>query len=714
MGDSTPAPGPADEFSAATTDIRHAEVQGKAAYSLPASESALAAQFRHQQYGNSHPHQHQQQHQYAFASQYDVTTQTQSPGRGQPGPYSISAMMHSLPHANFRPGQRFSPPAHGAGAQPMPHMSPYMGPSPMSPPPGPPYYMHQNGHIQSYYGPPPPAPQHQQQQQHPQQPQQQQQQHPQQSQQQQHQQHQHQQQQQHHHHHHHQHHQQQQHQPQHQHQHQQHQRQDGMPARANTTYYPQQVVHPQYYYHHGGQFANHAPMMQNPMASANYLQSGPQHSSARIAQKRTTDQSTTTKASQPPAQLEGVKPDSRPSVVRGPPRKPRQSGHAIWIGNLPPQTELMSLVYHVCKEAPGLESLFLISKSNCAFANYKDEPACLAAQQKIHDSKFQSVRLVSRLRKNTVEGASGITAPTGPSASTPQSLALQGKAGDGLASVPSVAAVTPDLDPSSEVAGAASGPLTSVEPTGSAAVTGNASQTQKDKYFILKSLTVEDLEQSIKTGIWATQPHNEKALNNAFQVAENVYLIFSANKSGEYFGYARMTSQINEDPAAAIEFGPKSQSVTDVGLPKAIPTEANEFTPKGSIMDDSERGTIFWEAEIDEDAEDEEYQPINFKSAGAETAEAKTWGKPFHLEWVSTSRLLFYRTRGLRNPWNSNKEIKIARDGTELEPSVGRKLTSLFSPRVQSPSVATAGSSTRQQQIRMASGYPPARPPYQK
>merc|ERR1712000_401419 len=109
------------------------------------------------------------------------------------------------------------------------------------------------------------------------------------------------------------------------------------------------------------------------------------------------------------------------SVVRGPPRKPRQSGHAIWIGNLPPQTDLMSLVLHVCKETVGLESLFLISKSNCAFANFKDEAACAAAQVKIHDSRFQTVRLVSRLRRNSVGTASGVTVPTGPAALTPPS-----------------------------------------------------------------------------------------------------------------------------------------------------------------------------------------------------------------------------------------------------------------------------------------------------
>ncbi|KAK5003802.1 hypothetical protein LTR60_006726, partial [Cryomyces antarcticus] len=51
---------------------------------------------------------------------------------------------------------------------------------------------------------------------------------------------------------------------------------------------------------------------------------------------------------------------------------------------------------------------------------------------------------------------------------------------------------------------------------------------------------------------------------------------------------------------------------------------------------------------------------------------SQEWGKPFKIEWISTNRLPFYRTRGLRNPWNANREVKIARDGTELETSVGK------------------------------------------
>lgn len=183
--------------------------------------------------------------------------------------------------------------------------------------------------------------------------------------------------------------------------------------------------------------------------------------------------------------------------------------------------------------------------------------------------------------------------------------------------------------------------------------------------------------------------------------------MFSANKSGEYYGYARMTSPINDDPAAAIEFAPKAHSTADVDLPKAIPTEATEFAPKGRIIDDSARGTIFWEAD-DEDqtagggdangnsgGQDEEGSGAS--AAGGDTGsvksgqdgangEVKAWGKPFQLEWLSTNRLPFYRTRGLRNPWNSNREVKIARDGTELEPSVGRKLIGLFN-RAQSPAI---------------------------
>jgi hypothetical protein len=141
-----------------------------------------------------------------------------------------------------------------------------------------------------------------------------------------------------------------------------------------------------------------------------------------------------------------------------------------------------------------------------------------------------------------------------------------------------------------------------------------------------------------------------------------------------------MTSPILEDATDFVSSAPKPENLLDApDVPKSIPTPATEFAPKGRIIDDSARGTIFWEAQLS-DSEGEvgdqlkEQQQID---ADASTV-AQSWGKPFKIEWISTNRLPFYRTRGLRNPWNANREVKIARDGTELETSVGERLIQMF------------------------------------
>ena len=48
-----------------------------------------------------------------------------------------------------------------------------------------------------------------------------------------------------------------------------------------------------------------------------------------------------------------------------------------------------------------------------------------------------------------------------------------------------------------------------------------------------------DLDLSVEKGLWATQRHNEGILDQAFRTSEEVYLIFSVNKSGEFYGYAK-------------------------------------------------------------------------------------------------------------------------------------------------------------------------------
>ncbi|KAI1452365.1 hypothetical protein F4805DRAFT_32070 [Annulohypoxylon moriforme] len=585
----------------------------------------------------------------AFSGQLEMS-HAQGPARQ--GPYNMTAMAAALPPSGYRhnynqgqPQQRYNTAPSSNMIQPMPQIAQFAGPPNMAQIGSQPYYVTQHPQMSSYYNAQYSSPQ------------------------------------------------QQQHQAQ---------QQPNMSPRHNLSYYPNQVMmnqsqHPLsaagYYYPPTNQYQPPHSTIQNQMNPGQYiLADGSSNDLRDVSPPHVNDQTNMVANSA----RGDTTTDSRSNIVRGPPRKPRQSGHAIWIGNLPPQTDLMSLVHHVCKEAPGLESLFLISKSNCAFANFKDERSCVEAQQKLHDSKFQSVRLVSRLRKSTVEGVGGQTAPTGPAATSPNGQNTSAESMTSPRGKPSESA-TPVSETQNESRNTNSGDIS----------------PQKDKFFILKSLTVEDLELSVRTGVWATQSHNEEVLNNAFKSVDNVYLVFSANKSGEYFGYARMTSPINDDPAAAIEFAPKAQATSNLDLPKAIQTEATDTCPRGRIIDDSARGTIFWEVERDDadstaDAEDSDDSASARSGQEGEGGPNKAWGKPFKLEWLSTTRLPFYRTRGLRNPWNSNREVKIARDGTELEPSVGRRLIGLFN-RIQSPGPIMGP----RPGIPIVAGYPPPpMPPY--
>ncbi|KAI6093977.1 hypothetical protein F4821DRAFT_221859 [Hypoxylon rubiginosum] len=607
----------------------------------PVNNPAFQAQYQQQFYGSA-PN--------AFSGQLDMS---HGPGPARQGPYNMAAMANALPQSAYRTNynqgqqqQRFNT---GPSSNMMPHvqqMAQFAGPANMAQMGGQPYYVPQHPQMSPYYNAHlSPSQQHQAAQ------------------------------------------------------------QPSLSPRHSLSYYSNSVMmnqsqHPLpagYYYPPSNQFQSQHSAIQGQMAQGQFFLPDGTSSDPRGASPSQGNDHAGVSAG---SARSDTSPEARSNVVRGPPRKPRQSGHAIWIGNLPPQTDLMSLVHHVCKEATGLESLFLISKSNCAFANFKDEQTCVAAQQKLHDSKFQSVRLVSRLRKSTVEGAGGQTAPTGPAATSPSG---QNTTAESIKS-PRDKAPEP----------VASVPETPQQPELKSGLNSDASG-QKDKFFILKSLTVEDLDLSVRTGVWATQSHNEEILNNAFKVVDNVYLVFSANKSGEYFGYARMTSPINDDPAAAIEFAPKAQVTSNLDLPKAIPTDATDSCPRGRIIDDSARGTIFWEVERDDvdgmvDGEDSEDSASARSGQEGEGGPNKAWGKPFKLEWLSTTRLPFYRTRGLRNPWNSNREVKIARDGTELEPSVGRRLIGLFN-RIQSPAPVPMGARPG---MPMVAGYPPPPmpPPY--
>ena len=122
-------------------------------------------------------------------------------------------------------------------------------------------------------------------------------------------------------------------------------------------------------------------------------------------------------------------------------------------------------------------------------------------------------------------------------------------------------------------------------------------------------------------------------------------------------------------------------------MPEVVYTPGTESAPEGAIFTDAYRGTIFWEADMASQdnlshklVSDSSTHESTDGGASPESAKDKEWnlGSPFEIKWMSTTRLPFYRTRGLRNPWNSNRDVKIARDGTELETNIGIRMLELF------------------------------------
>lgn len=153
----------------------------------------------------------------------------------------------------------------------------------------------------------------------------------------------------------------------------------------------------------------------------------------------------------------------------------------------------MDLKDHFSQEATEeLVSVFHISKSNCAFINYKTAAACAAALSRFNDSRFHGARLVCRLRHGTILASASHEAigSATPSPSQDQSDSKQLMINDDTESV-------------------------AYRKFG---YNRRSSARMTSRYFVVKSLTVEDLEHSRQTNIWATQTHNEDQLNQAYEV----------------------------------------------------------------------------------------------------------------------------------------------------------------------------------------------------
>lgn len=148
------------------------------------------------------------------------------------------------------------------------------------------------------------------------------------------------------------------------------------------------------------------------------------------------------------------------SIPRGPPKKPKKSGFALWVGNLPPSTTLLELCFLFGTN--DIQSIFLIQKTFCAFVNYKSKMALLEGKQ-----AFEKRGKI--LRGNQ--------------------LVIKIKTDE-----------------------------SNIEDLNEEKTFSPASTESKDRYFVCKSLTVEDLQASAMYGMWATQSHNQSIFNEAFKV----------------------------------------------------------------------------------------------------------------------------------------------------------------------------------------------------
>ncbi|KAF5317679.1 hypothetical protein D9619_012686 [Psilocybe cf. subviscida] len=540
-------------------------------------------------------------------------------------------------------------------------------------------------------------------------------------------------------------------------------------------------------------------------------------------------------ANLPPAQ----RPSSRSTTARSPaPPTPASDSSPLEEGDL----------------GPGVLSIFLIARSNCAFVNYVSERLLQRAITTFDGLPLRPAdprcpRLVCRVRARDDDLRAGVGAQRGmgmhtkwikdqkafkaaaPPATNPVGGrgALNAGSSSGTASTEISASGDEDDWRGKEDRHAKHG-----SSSGSYASTnsGFLAKHYPRRYFILKSLTQEDLDISVKAGVWATQKHNEEILDQAYRTSQEVNLIFSVNKSREFYGYARMigpvlrgekrtawasrssrssispsdqrnssktiftpqpgrqvasplsvthepagdgrnaSTSIHEviphgaltgqphrnlasapallgekyrlptittpaahysldhrrlarhqfplDPEAPVRAMRINQQLEDgtseghegpVEVPRPdAPPRARTSSGLQSVKEEQVHGAgtslegipeATSQLSLQEDTREGEGEGVHkseivVENGGKDVQDGGTesWGDSFAVEWLCTDRVSFNRTRHLRNPWNHDKEVKVSRDGTEMEPTVGQQLLDEWSRLAADSGVPSTPSST--------------------
>ena len=346
----------------------------------------------------------------------------------------------------------------------------------------------------------------------------------------------------------------------------------------------------------------------------------------------------------------------------------------MWAGNVPADTT-QDEIWAFFRAAPGpagstdgagIESIHMIARSNCAFVNYLTEAHLLHAiatisgqPLRLRDKKCKP--LLCRIRQREDDAKSGVGAQrmTGIHRAFVKDKDERDRDRQGKAAL-----ARPRLRPGGEGEGEVSSEAVVIESGPDEEDSQGSSSGQSSnsslflahfpkRYFILKSHNVDDLDDSVRQGWWSTQAHNEYVLDQAYRTAKDgVFIFFSANKSGQWYGYARMSGPI-------IPPGKDKSSSSSSDEPSGL-------LPSDLLADSPPRT-----------------QPLNTSEAGTDSdhqqeGAAPAQGRPFRIEWIKAQRLPFARTKHVANGFNSGREVKISRDGTEVEPSSGEQMVALF------------------------------------
>ncbi|OAP62882.1 hypothetical protein AYL99_02109 [Fonsecaea erecta] len=436
------------------------------------------------------------------------------------------------------------------------------------------------------------------------------------------------------------------------------------------------------------------------------------------------------------------RPDSRPPLKR----KHSSSGeHALWIGNIPLQANILNLRDHFYQVAGSdLVSITYNPEARYAFANFSTKASRLKVIELAASTLFHEKRLDCRIRsesgRRSIKVSYGHDNHGGRKISIHQPVELEKKIEE--------LSRFPEADPS---------------------------QLGKDKYFIIKSFSIEAMHHSLQMNQWHVPCRHVYRINNAVQTARKVYLIFSVNGSGQFFGYALLTSAIVCDemdnptndrelhfPLSAEDENPAQNAIRNIApassgqtpsttVRSRSPSDASSqpfpLTPSkslpapllnpGIIQYKPSRRQIVWEASScdhrDSAASDSESSsasrslpslqdgvarrsasssdtspilkrnpsfcgknspptstrspsPTGIRDEGLSNSDDDTtvmrtlrqFGHPCRIKWLAADSLSFDEVCGIRNKWNDNKPIHVARNATPVHPDAATALLDVW------------------------------------